>query len=81
MPITEYALKPWRVACDTCGEYLGSEDYGGPILCDTREVAEETVRDWSWRLVDGVVTCEECQEEERLAAVEGDEAAMEGTDA
>lgn len=68
MPITQYTELPWRVRCDTCDAHMGSEDYGSFILYDTREEAETEIRDWLWRLIDGVVTCESCLEEERIEA-------------
>jgi hypothetical protein len=63
-PIVRYKTRPYAVECDECGEQIGSEDYGGPILFDSRDEAKAQIRDWNWELKGTRVVCESCQEEE-----------------
>lgn len=65
--IEQYKTLPWVVRCDNCGDAIGAEDYGGPILFDDKAEAERECVDWQWRLAEDVVTCEGCLEEESLA--------------
>jgi hypothetical protein len=55
----------FAVYCDECGSPVGEEEYGGPILYETRAMAIEDARDnWEWAITDdGKVTYESCFEE------------------
>jgi hypothetical protein len=54
----------FTIICDGCGEGVGSEDYGGNIICGSQAEAELLARDWEWRVSDAGVTCAACLGEE-----------------
>lgn len=55
------------VECDTCGESLGNEEFGGVYHFDGDDPVErdQQIRDFEWRINDdGTHTCESCVDEE-----------------